>query len=290
MTRGILICLRIFLCLLNCLVFAFWIDAAAAHAVDVDSSKIDIVWTDPRILEPLPGRASAEQLRHLPRFVFSPNTCMPAPVIDQEFRLSAGLPHTREVDGDCLPIGRANIYTQTLIIAEHTALAYALYFPKDGAAPFGVGGHRHDWEYVIVWTKNAMVTAVTFHQHNGWYTQPRDRIAMLAEHPVVYVGRAKHGLYHRQHDGPGDIWSGICYFCDDRVNGETWYAPDSLVDVDQLPASAVELLQQKLWGKANSPFRHDVFPQDAAAVTSGELCRGLGCLCGKPSDYCPAFP
>lgn len=274
-----------------CQVLIAFCIARCVLAENRNFDDLDLIWADPRSLEPLHGNATDEQLKYLPYFVLSKDGCMPAPAIDAESRLSFGLPHTRSVNGDCLPLGKANIYSQKLSVGASTALAYALYFPKDGAAPFGVGGHRHDWEYVIVWTKDEQVTAVTFHQHKGWYTQPRGQIELREEHPVIYVGRAKHGMYHKQHAGPGGVWSGICYFCDDRgKNASIWYAPDALLDVDLLSPLAKRLLSLKLWGKANSPFRDDVFLADAQAIAAGERCRGLGCRCREPAEQCPTLP
>jgi hypothetical protein len=250
-----------------------------------------VTWLEPDAVAPLPGQATAEQLHFLPVFVLSKGSCMPATAIDALGRLSAGLPAKRKMDGGCLPFGRANIYTQSLTVGERTAHLYAVYFPKDGAYPYGAGGHRHDWEYVIVWTSERAVTAVTFAQHSGWYTMPRDRIRLQDEHPVVFVGRAKHGMYHGRNRGPGSFWDGICYFCDTRQDpGLPWFAPDLLVDVDSLPEQSQALLSLRLWDRANSPFRDDAFRANARAIDAGEVCRDLGCRCKAPKLSCPGFP
>jgi hypothetical protein len=270
-------------------VTSFGASAPALHAGNEDAPQV--TWVEPDAIAPLPGRATAEQLHFLPVFVLSEGSCMPASAIDALGRLGKGLPAKRTMDGGCLPFGRANVYTQSLTVGDRTAHIYAVYFPKDGASPYGAGGHRHDWEHVIVWTRDLEVSAVTFAQHSGWYTMPRDRIRLQGEHPVVFVGRAKHGMYHGRNRGPGSFWDGICYFCDTRQDpGLPWFAPDLLVDVDSLPEHSRALLGLRLWDRANSPFRDDVFRANARTIDGGDSCRGLGCLCKAAKRGCPGFP
>ena len=251
----------------------------------------DVIWIRSDAVQKIPGQANDDFKRFLPVFVFSDGGCFPAAAIDAEGRIGEGLPHTSKMNGGCLPPDQANIYTHNLTFDDRKVYAYALYFPKDGGDPYGVGGHRHDWEYIMVWTHDHRVVSVTFLQHSGWYTLERDQLELEDEHAVVYVGRAKHGMYHVYNQGPGGILAGICYFCDTRQTpGIRWLAPTALVSFESLAESSRALLMRRLCGRANSPFRPDRFLSEAEAVYSGEKCRNLGCRCRSQDGQCPGFP
>lgn len=249
------------------------------------------VWAHHDQITPLPGAATPEQTRHLPIFAFTPGTCMPSAAVDAASRLGSGLKASGRMNGHCPREFTANIYTKTLVFGDVTAIAYALYFPKDGSNPGSVGGHRHDFEYVIVWVKDQEITGITFNQHRGWYTMPRQHLLFVDDRAVVMVGKAKHGMYHTRNDGPGGLIEGICYFCDTReFPGLSWLGLTALVDVEQLAPKTQHLLSLPLWGKANSPFRADVFAANARSIAEGALCRDRGCKCDVQTGRCPGFP
>lgn len=249
------------------------------------------IWVNHNAFGPLPGRATEEQLRFLPTFIFTKGTCLPAPVFDAEGRLGSGLKASGKIDGNCLAFDQANIYTQTLPIGDYRVHAYALYYPKDGSVPNGAGGHRHDWEHVLIWTLHDEISQVTFSQHAGWYTLAADKIKTDGTHARVYVGKAKHGMYHGRNNGPGGFMEGICYFCDTRSDpGLPWYAPHRLLAFEELSPYQRQLLQSSLWDKANSPFRVSGFRAHAQSILNGEWCRDRGCQCDADTGSCPGFP
>ena len=249
------------------------------------------VWINHNSITPLPGAASDDQLRFLPVFVFTHGTCLPAASFNSEGELGGGLKAAGKMDGKCLGYDAANIYTHSVEIGEQVVHIYALYYPKDGSTPNSVGGHRHDWEHVLVWTTAGIATDLTFSQHSGWYTLSRDHIRWEDSHPVVYVGKAKHGMYHSPNNGPGGITEGLCYFCDTRSEpGLRWLAPHRLLAFDSLTSRQQELLQSEIWGSANSPFRPDLFPTRPNAIAAGEHCHDRGCECDRATGSCPGFP
>ena len=251
----------------------------------------DITWIPHDQVGLLDAHADENQLQFLPLIVFAKGTCFPASAIDSQGRLGAGLKASGKMNGNCLAFDKANIYTQSLNFGTVDAHLYALYFPKDGANPNSAGGHRHDWEHVIVWTDHEEITQVTFFQHSGWYTMPSKHVKKLDQRAVVYIGKAKHGFYHSRNNGPNGFIEGLCYFCDTREdNGLVWDAPHRLVAFESLEPLQKELLQATLWDHANSPFRPDVFAAQAQAILGGELCRDRGCQCNIDQGSCPGFP
>ena len=249
------------------------------------------VWINHDAINPLPPAASEDQLRFLPVFAFTDGTCLPASTFNSEGELGGGLKASGKMDGECLGYDAANIYVQTAQVGEQKVYLYALYYPKDGSMPNSVGGHRHDWEHVLIWTKDGVASDVTFSQHSGWYTLNREKIRWEDTHAVVYVGKAKHGMYHGPNNGPGGISEGLCYFCDTRTDpGLRWFAPHRLVAFESMTPRQQELLQADIWGSANSPFRTDLFPARPLAIAAGELCHDRGCSCDLEKGSCPGFP
>ena len=256
-----------------------------------ESQEPAVTWIPHKQVAPLPAQASEEQLRFLPLFHFTPGTCLPAPAIDHDGRVGAGLKASGPMNGDCLAFDAGNIYTQSLAIGPYRVHAYALYFPKDGSQPNSIGGHRHDWEHVMIWTQDDEVFQVTFRQHSGWYTMPIEHVRHEGPRVIVYVAKAKHGFYHAPNNGPGGFLEGLCYFCDTRArSGLIWNAPHRLVAFESMSPYQQYILQQRIWGSANSPFRPDVFAPSAAAVFQGEICRDRGCQCKPEAGTCPGWP
>jgi hypothetical protein len=82
------------------------------------------------------------------------------------------------------------------------------------------GSHHGDWEHVMVILSEdtTRIAAVTFYQHDGWYTRVggEDNFVEIHEntHPVVYVGRQNHGSFHWS-----ESWTQTCCYWDDHRNG-----------------------------------------------------------------------
>ena len=71
--------------------------------------------------------------------------------INSSGQVSAGLKASGRPNGDCFPM-EGQIYAKSMSFSDGTtAIMYAYYFAKDHAFWGGIGGHRHDWENVVVW-------------------------------------------------------------------------------------------------------------------------------------------
>lgn len=76
---------------------------------------------------------------------------------------------------------------------------YSWYFPKDMPRD-GTGGHRHDWEQIVVWlseqTLDAKVTGVSFSSHSGWKKYKPAQVDFDNDHPKVKYFRIADLLNH----------------------------------------------------------------------------------------------
>ncbi|OWZ15438.1 Necrosis inducing protein NPP1 [Phytophthora megakarya] len=83
--------------------------------------------------------------------------CHPYPAVQKDGSIGGGLKWGGPRDGECTgsKLG-AQVYARSTWVNDVWAIMYAWYFPKGrGAVPLPlIFGHRHNWEYVIVWVDN----------------------------------------------------------------------------------------------------------------------------------------
>uniref|UniRef100_H3GUZ2 Necrosis inducing-like protein NPP1 type n=1 Tax=Phytophthora ramorum TaxID=164328 RepID=H3GUZ2_PHYRM len=83
--------------------------------------------------------------------------CYPYPAVQADGSTSGGLRWTVVGQrGDCTdpPLG-SQIYARSTWYRDVWAIMYTWYFPKGSETSGGIGlGHRHNWEFVVVWIDN----------------------------------------------------------------------------------------------------------------------------------------
>ncbi|NRB24146.1 NPP1 family protein [Shewanella sp.] len=147
----------------------------------------------PKLDEAYTGGTGSKDLR--PVFDMDMDGCLPSAGISRDGIQNGGLNNSGAIDGDCRRDDFLN-YSNTLhryacIIPsdgiEYCNHFYALYFKKDQAS-LGFG-HRHDWEYVSIWTKDGNETHGGYSAHGGHYLKEWSQVPKLN-------GRAKF-VYHK---------------------------------------------------------------------------------------------
>jgi hypothetical protein len=214
-------------------------------------------------------------------------------------------------DGATLKSGRIPTYFQLRKFGNQIRISYWWFYgfqhscvvdTKDYV--WGTGAHHGDWEHVMVILSEdtSRVAAVTFWQHDNYYTRiagPRDApctpggigrcsgshgFESSGTHPVVYVGKIGHGSYHdsngrtggcgyyeefRNPDGPGDYmqtWLNLIDLDDDAdVPSETWRVNDRWG-----PTAAPERPTWR-WGPYDNIGTH---PTQAPPAASMDACAG----------------
>lgn len=90
--------------------------------------------------------------------------CKSYSAVNQYGHFNLGLDNTGSSDGNCRHDGLGQTYTRVKDFGPDghpensnvaKAIMYAQYFPKDHVDPFGVTGHRHDWEEAVVFVDHA---------------------------------------------------------------------------------------------------------------------------------------
>lgn len=132
-----------------------------------------------------------------PVFDFDGDGCLPSAGISRTGEQNYGLRIGGTIGGEC----RASNFLDTSnTLHRYTCTSesgttycghfYALYFEKDqcGDGPgIGVCGHRHDWEYAAIWTKNGVITHGSVSAHGNLNTKAASDLPFEDGHmKVVY--------------------------------------------------------------------------------------------------------
>ncbi|MFJ8858110.1 NPP1 family protein [Streptomyces sp. NPDC102451] len=139
----------------------------------------------------LPANADALEQTFQPAFDYDTDGCYPTPAIGPDGTIAAGLNTTGAVNGSChdaVDLDNTNGYARSTCNNGWCAVMYGLYFEKDQAvAGSGLGGHRHDWEHVVVWIKDNEARYVSTSAHGDFDVYAGDRIRWDGTHPkIVY--------------------------------------------------------------------------------------------------------
>jgi Necrosis inducing protein (NPP1) len=152
----------------------------------------------------LPEAASEAVRKWAVVFDFDTDSCYPSPAVTSGGQVSQGLGvtgmDTSFVAGcrNSSQLSNSNTYHRAASISKNGKLyvvrMYALYFLKDKDLPLGqiegLGGHRHDWEFALVWATNGVMTHASFSSHGHVTTKKASELNFDAAYPgsvkIVY--------------------------------------------------------------------------------------------------------
>jgi hypothetical protein len=131
----------------------------------------------PRLDKAVPANGIITSKANQPAIDYDSDSCLPSAGISRDGDKNGGLSASGSITGGCRT-SNFNMSSNTLHRYactdsggdEFCAHFFALYFEKDQATWFG-GGHRHDWEYVALWTKNGDKTHASYSAHGDLYTE-----------------------------------------------------------------------------------------------------------------------
>lgn len=194
----------------------------------------------------LPANADALEQMYQPAYDYDTDGCYPTPAIGPDGTINGGLKPTGSLSGQChdaSDLDNTNGYSRYKCDNSWCAIMYALYFEKDQAlANSSIGGHRHDWEHVVVWVQNGQAQYVSTSNHGDFTVHSVDQIRWDGTHPKI--------VYHKD---------GLSTHCFRAANSNdeppendyhTWQLPD-LVGWNGYPAGLRDKLSQYDFGSAN---------------------------------------
>jgi hypothetical protein len=194
----------------------------------------------------LPANAESLEVKWQPAFDYDTDGCYPTPAIGADGKVNGGLKPTGSLSGEChdqSDLDHTNGYSRYKCNNGWCAIAYGLYFEKDQAlANSSIGGHRHDWEHVVVWVRNDQATYVSTSAHGDFVVHNGAAVRWEGTHPKI--------VYHK--DG-----ASTHVFRLGNVNDEppenyyhTWRYP-TLVGWNGYPAGIRDTLSNADFGSAN---------------------------------------
>jgi hypothetical protein len=195
----------------------------------------------------LPGNAEAVESKWQPAYDYDTDGCYPTPAIGPTGTVNGGLKPTGSLSGDChdnYDLDNTNGYSRYKCNNGWCAIAYGLYFEKDQAlANSSIGGHRHDWEHVVVWVQNDVAKYVSTSAHGDFDVYAASSVRWTGNHPKIVYHKDGASTHAFRLAGTGD---------EPPENGyATWQYP-SLVGWNGFPTTAIRTtLSNYDFGSAN---------------------------------------
>ncbi|KAF4974555.1 hypothetical protein FZEAL_8555 [Fusarium zealandicum] len=124
------------------------------------------------ILPALPESADEIELKFQPKLDFDTDGCYNTAAIAADGNTNNGADQTGTPQGNCRDphqLENSNVYSRARCNNGKCAIMYEYYFEKDQNANgiYG-GGHRHDWENVVVFTEGDKIIRVAPSAHDGY--------------------------------------------------------------------------------------------------------------------------
>lgn len=193
----------------------------------------------------LPGNAEAAEIKWQPAFDYDTDGCYPTPAIGPTGTINGGLKPTGSLSGQCHDVSdlnNTNGYSRYKCNNGWCAYAYGLYFEKDQAvANSSIGGHRNDWEHVVVWVQNDQARFVSTSAHGQFNVYAASSVIWTGTHPKV--------VYHK--DGASTHDFRLANPSDEPAENanHTWQFP-TLVGWNGYPAGIRDILSAHDFGSA----------------------------------------
>lgn len=209
----------------------------------------------------LPANADTTEQTWQPAYDYDTDGCYPTPAIGPDGTVNGGLNPTGALGGEChdaSDLDNTNGYARSQCNNGWCAVMYGLYFEKDQAvAGSGIGGHRHDWEHVVVWVQNGQAQYVSTSAHGDFDVYTRDQIRWDGNHPKI--------VYHK--DGAGTHAFRPANSGDEPPENHkgTWQYP-ALVGWNGYPAGLRDKLSAYDFGSANFGLKDGNFNSHLAAA------------------------
>lgn len=95
-----------------------------------------------------------DAIRRYEPYLHIAHGCQSYPAVSAIGQVGGGLSNSGSPSGGCDSAANGQTYTRGAWYNGRFAIMYAWYFPKDQIASGLNGGHRHDWESVVIWIDN----------------------------------------------------------------------------------------------------------------------------------------
>jgi hypothetical protein len=213
----------------------------------------------PRLDQALPSGINISGI--YPIFDYDGDGCLPSAGISRYGEQNGGLNASGGITSGCRRsdfLGYSNTLHRYACLTSggiaYCGHFFSLYFLKDQATVFG-GGHRHDWEYVAIWTQNGVVTDAGYSAHGDLYNKPVSQVALDNGH-VKFVYHKDGLLTHAMRFASSSEAAENPYRRFDVPTIVSWY---TLRGVTLDNASMLSRLNTFNYGSASIPMKDSNF-------------------------------
>jgi hypothetical protein len=203
-----------------------------------------------------------------PAFDYDSDGCYPTPAIGSNGVIAPGLNTSGAINGSChdaWDLDNVNVYSRSKCNNGWCAYMYGVYFEKDQAVHgSGLGGHRHDWEHVVVWVPDGgWPTYVSASAHGNYNIRSRNDIPWDSSgtHPKI--------IYHK--DGAGTHAFRFAGFGEEPENHEKAWQYPPLIGWDGYPPGFRDRLMSANFGSAQLDIRDSSFNGALAKAKPGNI-------------------
>lgn len=213
----------------------------------------------------LPQNADGYEQSFSPAYDYDTDGCYATPAIGPDGTLNPGLKPTGALNGNCRDasdLENTNGYSREKCDNGWCAILYGSYFEKDQALPgISLGGHRHDWEHVVVWVQGGEAKYVATSAHGDFDIYAADQMRWEGTHPKV--------VYHKDGIGTHCFRPATANDEPPENHEHVWQYP-ALVGWDGYPAGLREKLSAADFGSANFGLKDGNFvPHLEKALPAG---------------------
>ncbi|KAI9150736.1 NLP effector protein 10 [Paramyrothecium foliicola] len=162
------------------------------------------------VISALPGSASDLENKFQPLLDFDSDGCYNTAAIDPSGNTNPGKDATGTPEGQCRDppqLENSNAYSRARCNNGFCAIMYEYYFEKDQAVLGSfLGGHKHDWENIVVFTQGETVVRVAPSCHGG-YGDASNQFPINGQRPYIVYHKDGAGTHCFRFANDGDISS-----------------------------------------------------------------------------------
>ena len=205
------------------------------------------------------GGAEGNAIRRYEPYLHIAHGCQSYPAVSSTGQVGGGLQNSGGPSDGCNDPTNGQTYVRGAWYKGRYAIMYAWYFPKDQITAGLNGGHRHDWESVVIWIDNRTCNLFTSSSSKPLLIQ----LSLAANaNPHVFGGAASgHGGYKKtalpqMRDGNR---LQVEYFTSFPTNHELQFkvspgVDHAMIDYNTVNAAVRRVFDGYDWGMANCPF------------------------------------
>lgn len=208
--------------------------------------------------------AYVQKLTFKPAFDFDQDSCYNAPAVGSDGVVNPGRDTCDSTNTPSDPCHQPsylesnNVYVRSRCNNGWCAQLWGYYYEVDSSG--GCGGHRHDWEHVVIFTEGEEIRYVAASAHGGYETRAVGEYLEVNGHPKI--------VYHKD----GDATHAHRFAKDDdeppeNATGEWFYG--DIIDYNGFPSDDLRAAMiGNDWGNGKIDFS-DVRISDALELAKG---------------------